>query len=176
MFRSRCGFRRKVVFLTSQSSLFCYFHVLFSCVATCFLRFPDSVAFPSLSLLSRYLHNFYSIPSTSSFLKERPFRSVLRVRRGQTAPASSSLMRGSMHSTAIAIVEFYILSSVRCPAFSHIHADTMQILWLLVVCPYLFIFGIHVDTLSPSFVVLSMGLQFSYLIFLVCIYVGISKN
>ena len=79
MFRSRCGFRRKVVFLTSQSSLLCCFHVLFSCVVTCFLRFPDSVAFPSLSLLSRQLHNFYSIPSTSSSVRACPGREAFQI-------------------------------------------------------------------------------------------------
>jgi len=150
VFRRRCGFRRKVVSRLHKLPL-----VLFSCVGhlcgSLVSGIPSSVPFPSSSLLPQYLLNFDSIPSTSSqcgpVLEQRAFRSVLRVHKSLTALASS-LMRGPMHYPALAYCGvLYPQLWQKCPAFTHIHANTMRIVWLLVVWPHLFIFEIRVDTL-----------------------------
>lgn len=150
MFRRRYGFRRQAVSQLHKLPL-----VLFACAVhlcgSLVSGIPGSVPFPSSSLLSQYLHNLTPfpelLPQCGPVLEQRAFRSVLRVHRGLTALASS-LMRGPIHYPALAYCGvLYPQLWQKCPAFAHIHADTMRIVWLLVVWPHLFIFEIRVDTL-----------------------------
>ena len=65
MFRRRCGFKRQAVSQLHKLPL-----VLFACAVhqcgSLVSGIPGSVPFPSSSLLSQNLHNFDSIPHTSS--------------------------------------------------------------------------------------------------------------
>lgn len=158
MFRRRCGVRRKVVSQLHKLPL-----VLFSCVGH--LRgsmvpgIPGSVL-SSSSPLSQYLHNFDSTPNTSSQcgpILEQGFQ--ISFENSQRFDCSGLKPYEKSHTLLLPIVGFISSQLLqKCPAFAHIHADTMRIVWLLVSLTSPVYILNSCRYLAHSFVVLSMGL------------------